>query len=120
MKRALIALSFAALAFPAIAQDHSGHGPAMSADTSAATTAYRDANAAMHADMEIDFTGDPDVDFILSMLPHHQGAVDMARIVLQHGKDPEVRALAQEIIDAQQAEIAWMEEWLTANGHSQN
>jgi uncharacterized protein (DUF305 family) len=53
-----------------------------------------------------------DRDFIAGMLPHHQGAVDMAKIVLAFGKDPEVRKLAESIIKAQEHEIAWMNSWL--------
>jgi uncharacterized protein (DUF305 family) len=74
------------------------------------------ANDKMHADMAIEFTGDADVDFIKGMIPHHEGAVDMARIVLEHGKDAEVRKLAEEIIAAQEKEIAWMRDWLARNG----
>jgi uncharacterized protein (DUF305 family) len=69
----------------------------------------------MHLGMAIDFTGDADIDFVRGMIPHHQGAVAMAQIVLEHGKDPQVRALAQSIVDAQQQEIALMQAWLAAH-----
>jgi uncharacterized protein (DUF305 family) len=51
------------------------------------------------------------------MIAHHQGAIDMARVVLEHGKDAEVKTLAAEIITAQEAEIAWMTEWLAKTGN---
>ncbi len=118
--RPLLALpAFVLLAVPTFAQDHSGH-PGQAASVTAqtpATTAYEQANAKMHADMGVQYTGNADADFILGMIPHHQGAVDMARVVLEHGSNPEVREFAQKIIDAQEAEIAWMKAWLQANGY---
>ena len=53
-------------------------------------------------------TGDPDHDFAAMMIPHHQGAVDMAKVELLYGKDPALRRLAQEIIVTQEQEIAVM------------
>ena len=118
MKKLLLAPSIALLlAVPAFAQDHSGHAMP-SETTSPSTAAYEAANAQMHGDMAIEFTGDADVDFIRGMIPHHRGAVEMAKIVLEHGADPEVRALAEGVIAAQEKEIQWMEEWLAANDHS--
>jgi len=110
---ALVALL---LASPAVAQDHSGHGDhAMPADAAPSTLAFIAANDAMHEGMAIEFTGNADIDFIKGMIPHHEGAVDMARIVLEHGADAEVRELAEAIIAAQEEEIAWMRAWLEAN-----
>ena len=58
-------------------------------------------------------TGNPDVDFLAMMIPHHEGAVEMARLVLTHGKDPLTRRLAEEIIASQTAEIAAMKQRVT-------
>jgi uncharacterized protein (DUF305 family) len=56
--------------------------------------------------------GDPDVAFVQAMIPHHQGAIDMAQAVLQFGKDDQVKAWANQIITAQQAEIVAIQAWL--------
>ena len=57
-------------------------------------------------------SGNSDVDFVRLMLPHHQAAIDMAKTQLLHGKDPQMRRLAQEIITDQQLEIELMQRWL--------
>jgi uncharacterized protein (DUF305 family) len=80
-----------------------------------ATDAYKAAMDKMMGGMMIPYTGNADRDFILGMIPHHQGAVDNARIVLQYGTDPEVRKFAEGVIAAQEAEIKWMNDWLAAN-----
>ena len=79
------------------------------------TNAYMEVNTRMHSGMGIDFTGNADTDFMLGMIPHHQGAVDMAKVVLQYGSDPEVRQLAENVISAQESEIKMMNEWLAKN-----
>jgi uncharacterized protein (DUF305 family) len=125
IRTTMITASVAALALLATAAvsqhaghgSHGGHGAApASASDSAATRAYKAANAKMHKDMDIRFTGDADVDFVRGMIPHHEGAVAMARIVLQHGKDPVIRKLAEEIVAAQDKEIALMQGWLKTKG----
>ena len=70
----------------------------------------------MHAGMRsIEPSGNDDVDFVRLMLPHHQAAIDMAKAELTHGKDPQMRRLAQEIIAEQQSEIDLMQ--LCLKGH---
>ena len=85
---------------------------AMGADASESSKAFAEVNIKMHKDMTMEFTGNPDVDFAKGMIPHHQGAIEMAKVVLKYGKDPEMKKLAEEIINAQDTEIAFMKGWL--------
>jgi uncharacterized protein (DUF305 family) len=88
----------------------------MGADASESSKAFAEVNNKMHKDMTMEFTGNPDVDFAQGMIPHHQGAIDMAKVVLQYGKDDTVKAWANQIIAAQEKEIAEMQDWLKTHG----
>lgn len=137
MRILLAATTIVLLAFPmnALAQDpglppecvgHAGHDMAAEAmDMSMlppgdAHKALAGGMDRMHADMMAGMTAtDVDVAFVCGMIPHHQGAIDMARAVIQYGDDAWTKELAQQIITAQEAEIAAMKDWLKANaaGH---
>lgn len=62
------------------------------------------------------FTGDADIDFMKQMRTHHQAAIDMAKVLLANGKDADTKKLAQEIIAAQEKEIATIDAWLKKKG----
>jgi uncharacterized protein (DUF305 family) len=124
MKKLTLAAALAGLVLGggAIAQPtnphagHSGNGAPQLAAPGSAKAAYEAANARMHKDMAIAYTGDADIDFARGMIPHHQGAIDMAKIVLEYGKDAELKKLAQEVISAQEEEIAFLKDWLKKKG----
>lgn len=140
-----IALALLALAGPAFAQSsHQGHGAApapgaapmgmggmgmmnmesmqtmmkamMPAPSDAASTKdFKSADMKMMHDMAVPYTGNADIDFRTKMIPHHQGAIDMAKVALAHAKDETTKALAAQIIKDQEREIAEMREWLSKN-----
>ena len=95
--------------------NHTKHGETP-ASGSAAVKAYEAVNEKMHKAMAVELTGDADLDFIRGMIPHHQGAVEMVRVVFEHGKDPTVRKLAQAVIATQEQEIDVMQRWLSERG----
>jgi uncharacterized protein (DUF305 family) len=74
--------------------------------------AFAAINRRMHRNMAIPASGSPDAAFAQAMIAHHQGAIDMARVILGFGSDPEIRKLAQEVITAQQGEIAFLQQWM--------
>jgi uncharacterized protein (DUF305 family) len=122
----LLALQPAALAeeagLPEVCTSHSAHGaaPAMQHGT-ATDAAHADLMKgmdAMNADMAQGMMAeDIDVAFVCGMIPHHQGAIDMAKAELAHGDDPWVKEMAQKVIGAQTQEIAEMKAWLAKQAH---
>ncbi|MBS9478674.1 DUF305 domain-containing protein [Ancylobacter radicis] len=109
---ACVGVLLAACLTGAAAETHDHDHGAGTAAAASDETPFLAENAAamdkMMADMEVKPTGDIDADFTAMMIPHHQGAIDMAVAYLRYGQNPQLRRLAQEIIIEQQQEIAAM------------
>ena len=96
---------------------HAGHaGHSTSASDTPAVSEFKAAHASMMQGMTVPYTGNPDADFRIQMIPHHQGAIDMAEVAMRHAKDPWTRQLAEAVIVEQQREIAEMQAWLAQRG----
>ncbi|HEY4163620.1 MAG TPA: DUF305 domain-containing protein [Dongiaceae bacterium] len=105
-KTLLLALLAVAVPGAVLAQDNAD----------AVKKALMDADHKMMMDMDsVPMTGDADKDFVAMMIPHHQGAIDMAKVELQYGKDPQMRAVAEAVVKAQEQEIADMKKWQAAH-----
>lgn len=130
MKRLILASVASALAFGiAVAQQPApmpgmemkpGMGMNMMAPDPNDSTSTKGYKASMMKMMEgmpmMKFTGDADVDFMSHMRSHHQSGIDVAKVVLANGKDPEVKKLAQDIVAAQEKEIVTINAWLKSKG----
>ena len=133
----LATAALAAAALPSFAQDAMpGHDmSAMGGDSAMAGDMAGDMSMAMEHDMDqahmdlmagMDETNkqmmnammveDIDVAFVCAMIPHHQGAINMARAELEHGDNQWAKDMAQKVIDAQEQEIAEMVAWLEGEG----
>ncbi len=84
----------------------------MGTEADPAGKALMDSMHSMDEEMDVKPTGNPDRDFVAMMLAHHRGAVSMAKVELRYGRDPKIIKLAQDIIAAQEKEIAGMNAWL--------
>ncbi len=100
----------------AAAQGYRHAGPALDGHRSnvdpSAVREFKAAQARMMRNMMVPFTGDPDVDFRTHMIPHHQGAIDMARVAKRHAKNPLTRQVGEAIDVSQQREIYEFRGWL--------
>jgi uncharacterized protein (DUF305 family) len=107
MKKILLSILIVTLAitFALAANDHDSH----KLDPN---VPFQKAMDKMHKGMNFRSTGNIETDFLKGMIPHHQGAIDMSEELIKKTKDPELKAFAQEIINAQRIEIKMMQDWL--------
>ena len=117
IRAGMLMLGVASICMGIYAETHERTSQTTEADWSELNASMHKMHMAMSA---IERSGDADVDFVRLMLPHHQGAIDMAKVQLLYGKDPQMRRLAQEIITDQQSEIELMQRWLQARESTQS
>ncbi|MGN4193253.1 CopM family metallochaperone [Burkholderia gladioli] len=122
-----LAAAVSLLGAPAFASAQQGAAPAMQGmqgmkmsapndGPAGSTTAFQNADQKMMQGMSAPpYTGDADKDFVAHMIPHHQGAIDMAEVELRYGKDPAMKKLAAGIVAAQRTEIRTMKQWQQAH-----
>lgn len=96
--------------------DHSKMGPAEHARMMGANNPYMQAEMDMHHRMMKATGSNADIMWARKMIEHHQGAIDMSRVLLAQGKDAEAKRNAQATIDSQQKEIAKLQDWLKRHG----
>lgn len=85
------------------------------ADDTASTKDFKQSHMDMMKNMNVAFTGNADVDFARSMAKHHESGIAMAKVQLKHGKNPEMRKMAETVIKDQEKEIAEFSAWLKKN-----
>jgi uncharacterized protein (DUF305 family) len=112
---ALAVAALLSIAQSACAEDMKGMNMTMKPAATPSDKAFAASMTTMMNNMRVKPTGKPDADFAFMMIPHHQGAIDMAKVELQYGTDPELRQLATDIVAAQEKEIAQMKAWLERN-----
>ncbi len=108
--RLILAAGVALVLVASAATPHAQSGPVPSPAVAALMAAHDAMMKAMDGPTAV-FSGDPDLDFVTQMIPHHQGAIDMAKAELAYGTSANVRDLAKSIISAQAGEIALMSKW---------
>jgi uncharacterized protein (DUF305 family) len=105
-------LAMGLFVLPVVAQDTQQPAQPQTGGMGMHGAAMQAAMQHMQEGMSMSMSDNPDMDFANMMIPHHQGAIDMARIELESGKDPQLRQMAQKIIEDQEREIAALKEWL--------
>ena len=116
---AAAAMLAAAFAVPATGQESHGSDHSATGSMNEASKGYMEAMKKMDEEMgAMKMSGKPGVDFAKMMIPHHQSAIDMAQVYLASGEnDPELTKLSNEIIAAQEKEIAFLKDWLEKNAN---